>query len=83
MKFALIDYGAYNAIETAYKAKDVANEKRWSAPDSKLKMVKIPDEQMAEFRKVAGKPVWDAWVKDNAGKFNSQELLDIVLNAAK
>ena len=75
--------GAYSSIETAYKAKDVANEKKWSAADSKLKMVKIPEEGMAEFRRVAGKPVWEAWVKDNAGKFNSQELLDIVLNAAK
>ena len=74
--------GAYAAIEADYKKKDIANEKKWKA-DPKMQMVQIPEDQMAEFRKVAGKPVWDAWVKENAGKFNSQELLDIVLNAAK
>ena len=46
-------------------------------------MIKIPDAEMVEFRKIAGKPVWDAWVKENADKFNSQDLLDIVLNDAK
>lgn len=74
--------GAYAAIEADYKKKDIANEKKWKA-DPKMQMVQIPEDQMAEFRKVAGKPVWEAWVKENAGKFNSQELLDIVLNAAK
>lgn len=74
--------GAYAAIEADYKKKDIANEKKWKA-DPKMQMVQIPEDQMAEFRKIAGKPVWEAWVKENAGKFNSQELLDIVLNAAK
>ena len=46
-------------------------------------MVTIPEAEMAEFRRVAGKPVWDQWVADNKDKFNSQELLDIVLEAAK
>jgi TRAP-type C4-dicarboxylate transport system substrate-binding protein len=75
--------GAYNAISSAYAEKDIANEKKWSAANSKVKMIKIPADQMDEFRRIAGKPVWDAWVKDNADKFNSQELLDLVLNAAK
>ena len=75
--------GAYVALEESYAAKDVVNEKKWSAPDSKVKMITIPDSEMAEFRRIAGKPVWDAWVKDNADKFNSQELLDTVLNIAK
>tara|TARA_B100000676_G_C18042413_1_gene825776 strand:+ start:621 stop:1631 length:1011 start_codon:yes stop_codon:yes gene_type:complete len=74
--------GAYKAISAAYDEKDIANEKKWKA-DPKMQMVKIPDAEMVEFRKIAGKPVWDAWVKENADKFNSQELLDIVLNAAK
>lgn len=74
--------GAYKSISAAYAEKDVANEKKWKA-DPKMQMVKIPEAEMVEFRKIAGKPVWDAWVKENADKFNSQELLDIVLNAAK
>ena len=45
-------------------------------------MIKIPDDQMAEFRKIAGKPVWDKWVADNKGKLPAQELLDLVLKNA-
>ncbi|MGI9479856.1 MAG: TRAP transporter substrate-binding protein DctP [Hyphomicrobiaceae bacterium] len=73
--------GAYKAIADAYAAKDIANEKKWKA-DGKIKMVKIPDNEMAEFRKIAGKPVWDKWVKDNEGKIPAKELLDLVLKTA-
>jgi hypothetical protein len=45
-------------------------------------MVKIPEAQMAEFRKIAGKPVWDKWVADNKDKLPAQELLDLVLEKA-
>ena len=58
--------GAYKAMEDAYKEKDVANEKKWAA-NPKLQMVKIPDSEMAEFRRIAGKPVWDKWIADNKG----------------
>lgn len=74
--------GAYKAIENAYIEKDKANEAKWSAADSKVKMIKIPDDQMAEFRKVAGEPVWEKWVADNSGKLPAQELLDLVLKTA-
>lgn len=74
--------GAYKAIETAYNEKDVKNEKKWSAADSRIKMIKIPEAQMAEFRKIAGKPVWDKWVADNKDKLPAQELLDLVLEKA-
>lgn len=70
--------GAYTAIESAYATQDKANIARWKQ-EGKLKMVEIPEEQMAEFRRVAGKPVWEQWVKDNSGDFNAQELLDIAL----
>ena len=70
--------GAYAAIENAYVTQDTANIARWKK-EGKLQMVEIPEDQMAEFRRIAGKPVWDTWVKDNADKFNSQELLDIAI----
>jgi len=44
-------------------------------------MVEIPEPQMAEFRAIAGKPVWDKWVEDNKDKMPAQELLDITLKA--
>ena len=74
--------GIYQAMEAAYKAKDIENEKKWSASNSRIKMIRIPEEEMAEFRSIAGKPVWDAWVKDNKDKLPAQELLDLVLKTA-
>ena len=73
---------AYKAIGDAYVEKDKVNEAKWSAADSKVKMIKIPEDQMAEFRKIAGKPVWDNWVKENDGKFAAKQLLDLVLTTA-
>ena len=74
--------GAYAAMDAAYKAKDVANEKKWSE-GGKIQMVQIPEEEMAEFRRVAGEPAWNAWVEENKDKIPAQELLDLVLSTAK
>ena len=74
--------GAYNAIEASYIEKDKKNVAKWSAADSKVKMIEIPADQMAEFRKVAGKPVWDQWVADNKADLPAQELVDLVLKNA-
>lgn len=73
--------GAYKAIANAYETQDSSNIARWKK-EGKLKMVQIPENEMAEFRKIAGKPVWDAWVADNKGKIPAQELLDLVLKTA-
>ena len=72
-----------NASDMQYKKKDTINEKKWSAPDSKVKMIKIPEDQMDEFRKIAGKPVWDKWVADNKGDFDAQGLFDLVMKAGR
>ncbi len=74
--------GAYAAMAADYAKKDTANEAKWAASGSRIKMVMIPDDQMAEFRKMAGKPVWDQWVKENQEELPAQELLDIVLKIA-
>ena len=74
--------GAYAAMEAAYKEKDVANEKKWSE-DGKIQMVQIPEEEMAEFRRIAGEPAWNAWVEENKDELPAQELLDLVLSTAK
>ena len=73
--------GAYKAINDAYDSQDKSNIARWKK-EGKLKMVQIPENEMAEFRKIAGKPVWDAWVADNKAKIPAQELLDLVLKTA-
>jgi TRAP-type C4-dicarboxylate transport system substrate-binding protein len=74
--------GAYDAIEAAYIEKDKKNEAKWGAANSKVKMIKIPEDQMVEFRRIAGRPVWDQWVADNKDKLPAQELLDLVLKNA-
>jgi TRAP-type C4-dicarboxylate transport system substrate-binding protein len=56
-----------------YKAADDKN-----IPMFKEKMTEIlyTEEQLAEFRKVAGEPVWNKWVEDNKDKFDAQNVLD-------
>lgn len=50
---------------------------------SKLKEIVYTDAQLDEFRKVAGKPVWDKWVAENKDKFDAQGLLDTIFAEAK
>ena len=50
---------------------------------SKLKPVTYTPAQLEEFQRVAGKPVWDKWVKENANRFNGQELIDAILKVAR
>lgn len=49
----------------------------------RLKPVTYTKEQLAEFQRVAGKPVWDKWVEENKGRFNGQELIDAILKIAR
>lgn len=74
--------GAYAAQKAAYAAKDKVNIAKWEA-DPKLQAVVIPEGEMAEFRKVAGQPVWNEWVAKNKDRIPAQELLDLVLKIAK
>jgi len=48
----------------------------------RLKPVTYTEAQLQEFRRVAGKPVWDKWVADNKGKFDAQSVLDELLKVA-
>jgi TRAP-type C4-dicarboxylate transport system substrate-binding protein len=73
--------GAYAAIENAYNKQDTANVARWKK-EGKLQLVQIPEAEMAEFRRIAGKPVWDEWVAENKDKMPAQELLDLALDKA-
>ena len=73
---------ASNAQKQAYTKKDKENLKKWAA-NPKLTAVKIDEAEMAEFRRIGGQPLWNAWVKENAGDIPAQELLDLVLKTAK
>ena len=71
---------ASKAQAAAYIAKDKVNLAKWP---KMMKMVKINEKEMAEFRRIGGQPLWDQWVKENEGDIPAQELLDLVLNTAK
>jgi TRAP-type C4-dicarboxylate transport system substrate-binding protein len=74
--------GAYNAMYEAYAAKDKVNLKKWRA-NPKLTEINFSEEDLAKFREVGGKPVWDKWVADNKGEVpHAQELIDLVLKTA-
>ena len=71
--------GAATAMAKAYAVKDIQNLKVWP---KKMKAIQIDEGQMANFRKIGGQPLWNAWVKENARFFDSQSLLDLVLKTA-
>lgn len=64
----------------AYIKKDKVNLAAWP---KKMTMVTIDEKEMAEFRRIGGKPLWEQWVKENEGEIPAQELLDLVLKTAK
>lgn len=66
---------AYEAQIQAYKDIDKKNLPMFR---EKLTEVTYTDEQLQQFRQVAGKPVWDAWVENNKDKFDAQGLLDFI-----
>jgi len=67
------------AMIAAYQDLDKVNLPKFKA---KMQEIRYSDEQLAEFRRVGGKPIWDKWVKKNQGKFDAQGLLDLALKTA-
>lgn len=47
----------------------------------KLKEVVYTDEQLAEFRAAAGKPVIEKWIADNEGKFDARDVIETMFGA--
>ncbi|MCB1549029.1 MAG: C4-dicarboxylate TRAP transporter substrate-binding protein, partial [Hyphomicrobiaceae bacterium] len=67
---------AYDAQIKAYKDIDAKNLPMFRA---KLKEVKYSAAELKRFADFAGKPVWDKWVDDNKGKFDSKGVLTTIL----
>lgn len=73
--------GAVNKAQIeAYVAID---KKNLPMLEAKLKPVVYTEAQLEDFRRVAGKPVWDKWVSENKDKFDAQGVLDLVFKTAK
>jgi TRAP-type C4-dicarboxylate transport system substrate-binding protein len=72
---------AYEELKKAYK---IADDKNMPIFNKTLKPITYSEADLARFRTIGGKPVWDKWVKDMSAKgVPAQELLDLVLNTAK
>lgn len=73
--------GAYETMKAAYAAKDKVNLPKW-AKDGKMKAVMFSEADLEEFRTAGGKPVWEAWIKENQDRIPAQELFDMLMKTA-
>jgi len=66
--------------QEAYAAQDEIN-----LPLFEQNMTKITysEEQLAEFKEIAGKPVWDAWIEANKDDFDSKAVFDAIWTYAE
>jgi TRAP-type mannitol/chloroaromatic compound transport system substrate-binding protein len=65
------------------KAYHDIDEKNLPMFRERLEEIIYTDEQLAEFRKVGGQPVWDQWVEENKDKFDARQLIDFVMAEAE
>ncbi len=73
---------AYAAMKAAYKAADDKNIPEFNKRG--LFAITYSAEELKKFRDLAGKPVWDAWIKDADSKgLHGQELIQLILDTAK
>ena len=67
---------AYATLIQAYVDIDKVNLPMFKA---KLTEIVYSDADLKQFQDKIGRPVWDKWVADNKGKFDSQNVLDTLL----
>jgi hypothetical protein len=71
---------AYAALKAAYKKADAKNLPAFRAA---MQEIRYTAAELAEFRKIGAKPVWDAWLGEaSAAGVPAQELLDLILSTA-
>jgi TRAP-type mannitol/chloroaromatic compound transport system substrate-binding protein len=76
--------GAKAQVDRAQvEAYEEIDKKNLPMLQAKLKPVTHTPAQLAEFQRVAGKPVWDKWVEENKARFNGQELIDVIFKIAR
>ena len=70
---------AYDALKAAYAEAD----KKWiPIYKERMEVITYTPEQSAEFKKLAAQPVWDEWVEQHKSRFDSQAVLDFVMETA-
>ncbi|MZR29061.1 TRAP transporter substrate-binding protein DctP [Sneathiella litorea] len=73
---------AYEALYAAYEA---ADKKNFPIMKEKgMQPITYTDEEIAKFREVGAKPVWDEWIaKMNADGFPGDELFELIMKTSK
>lgn len=69
-------------IKTQIAAYQNIDKKNLPMLKSKLKEVRYSPEQIATFRKAAGRPVIEAWIKENQSKFDARGLVQMIFKTA-
>jgi TRAP-type C4-dicarboxylate transport system substrate-binding protein len=77
----LLDDVKEDVIKAQIQAYIDIDKKNLPMLKSKLKEVVYSDEQLAAFRKAAGKPVIEAWIKENQDKFDARGLVETMFKA--
>lgn len=73
---------AYDALISAYETADAKNLPMMK--EKGLLAINYTDAELAEFRKIGAKPVWDDWIAEqSAAGLPAQELLDLIMATAK
>lgn len=69
-----------DATQAAYAAQD---KKNLPVFEKTLTKITYDEAALAEFKAVAGKPVWDEWIAENQGDFDAQGVFDAIWAYAK
>lgn len=77
----LLDSVKEDVIKAQIQAYIDIDKKNLPMLKSKLKEVVYTEAQLAAFREAAGKPVIEAWIKENQGKFDAKGLVETVFKA--
>jgi|TARA_R100000149_G_C5875193_1_gene138949 TRAP-type mannitol/chloroaromatic compound transport system substrate-binding protein len=73
---------AYEALYAAYEAADAKNFPMMK--EKGIQPIEYSEEELAKFREVGGKPVWDAWIEQmNAEGHPGTQLFELIMTTAK
>ena len=70
-----------DVIETQIRAYVTMDGKNLPMLKKKLKEVRYSEDQLASFRAAGGKPVIEAWIEDNQGKFDARGVIQTIFKA--
>jgi TRAP-type C4-dicarboxylate transport system substrate-binding protein len=70
-------------IQATIEANKAIDAKNLPEFEAQMHKIVYDDATLAEFREIAGQPVWDQWIADNKDKFDAQDLFDRMMALIK